>query len=119
MSDHNGEIMTIKFRYKQPDGGISKLIEHAVNYKPSVFANASSNFRFASAVAEFGMLLRNSEFKQSSSFQQAWLLAKDAVDNDDEGYRTEFLQLVKNAQSVVKVDKKTDKVFVDARVNDK
>ena len=118
LPDHNGEVLTIKFRYKQPDGDISKLIEHAVNYKPSLLANTSSNFRFASAVAEFGMLLRNSEFKQSSS-QQAWLRAKDAVGNDDEGYRTEFLQLVKNAQSIVKLEKRTDKdkVFVDARVN--
>lgn len=98
----NGEMMTIKFRYKKPDDDVSKLIEHAVTNKPAEIATASSNFRFAAAVAEFGMLLRNSEFKQDASFNKAWQLAKDALGKDDEGYRSEFLKLLKNAQSIAK-----------------
>ena len=52
------------------------------------------------------MLLRDSEFKQSASFNKAWQLASGALDNDEEGYRTEFLQMVKNAQSLAKQQKK-------------
>ena len=101
------EIMTVKFRYKKPDGETSKLIEHPVTYSPFAIGNTSSNFRFAAAVAEFGMLLRDSEFKQSASYNNAWQLAKSALGNDEEGYRSEFLKLLKNAQSLVKNAKRT------------
>jgi Ca-activated chloride channel family protein len=92
------EIMTIKFRYKKPDEDNSRLIVHPVTDRDMPLAKTSSNFRFAAAVAEFGMLLRNSEFKQSASFRHAWQMAGGALDNDTEGYRSEFLQLVKNAE---------------------
>ena len=101
----NSEIMTIKFRYKQPDGDISRLIEHPVEDNPLHITGISSNFRFAAAVAEFGMLLRNSEFKQASSFNNALQLAQDALGKDEEGYRTEFVQLLQKARSVVKREK--------------
>ncbi|MEP6748108.1 MAG: von Willebrand factor type A domain-containing protein [Bacteroidota bacterium] len=111
---NGNEIMTIKFRYKKPDGDVSKLIEHAVTDNHSVVSfigegreAVSSNFRFAAAVGEFGMLLRNSEFKQSSSYNNAWQMAKDALGKDEEGYRSEFLKLVKNAQFIAKQNKKT------------
>ena len=96
------ELMNIKFRYKKPDGNTSKLIEHAVKETDVAISNTSNNFRFAAAVAEFGMLLRKSEFKQQSSFDSAWKLAKNAMGNDTEGYRAEFLKLLKNAQSIAK-----------------
>ena len=100
------ELMTIKFRYKKPDGDVSKLIAHAVTDNAFSLTAASSNFRFAAAVAEFGMLLRNSEFKQSASYNNAWQLAKEALGKDEEGYRSEFLKLLKNAQSITKHEKK-------------
>jgi Ca-activated chloride channel homolog len=96
----SGELMTIKFRYKKPDANVSKLLEHAVVDKQVRLASTSANFRFAAAVASFGMLLRNSEFKHQASYDQAWQLAKDALQNDEEGYRSEFLKLLKNAQSL-------------------
>ncbi len=98
----SSELMTVKFRYKAPDGEKSKLIEHAVKDTDISIAKTSDNFRFAAAVAEFGMLLRKSEFKQQSSFDNAWKLAKNALGNDAEGYRAEFLKLLKNAQSIAK-----------------
>ena len=98
----SNELMTIKFRYKKPDGDVSKLIEHAVVENPLLPDATSTNFRFAAAVAEFGMLLRNSEFKQSSSYNNAWQMAKNALGKDEEGYRSEFLKLLKNAQSIAK-----------------
>lgn len=96
------EMINIKFRYKKPDGDVSKLIEHPVTENPFGITGTSTNFRFAASVAEFGMLLRNSEFKQSASFGDAWKMAKGALGKDEEGYRSEFLQLLKNAQSIAK-----------------
>ncbi len=97
-SSHAGEIMTVKFRYKEPDEDISKLIEHPVLDKQTSISSTSDNFRFAAAVSEFGMLLRNSEFKSSSSFEDVITLARKSKGNDDEGYRSEFLRLVENAR---------------------
>jgi Ca-activated chloride channel family protein len=94
------EIMTIKFRYKKPDENVSKLIVHPVTDRRLSIDRTSPNFRFVSAVAEFGMLLRGSEFKQRASFDNARALAKDALGKDAEGYRTEFLSLLKNAEKL-------------------
>lgn len=107
----SNEMMTIKFRYKKPDENRSRLIEHPVIDKHVALSSTSANFRFAAAVASFGMLLRNSEFKQQCSYDQAWKLAKDALENDAEGYRSEFLKLVKNAQSIASKDGKKEEVI--------
>jgi Ca-activated chloride channel family protein len=102
----SNEVLTVKFRYKQPDGETSKLIEHAVTENFISAEHASANFRFAAAVAEFGMLLLNSEFRQEGSYNKVWQLAKSALGNDEEGYRSEFLKLVKNASSIAKAQTK-------------
>ncbi|RYG05745.1 MAG: DUF3520 domain-containing protein [Chitinophagaceae bacterium] len=93
------EYMTIKFRYKKPDGDVSKLISHVV-----VPGNAttSENFRFAAAVAQFGMLLRNSAFKQQATYESTLKLAKGAIGDDEEGYRSEFVRLVSGAREIDK-----------------
>jgi len=96
------EIMTIKLRYKEPAGEVSKLIQHAVIDSHVTIGSTSDNFRFSAAVAEFGMLLRNSEYKQQSSFSQVVSLAKGARDKDVNGYRSEFVRLVESANSFVK-----------------
>src|SRR5215217_3700299 len=64
------EMLTVKLRYKKPDGNVSKLIAHPVTETSLPFTNTSENFRFSAAVAEFGMLLRQSQFKQHASFDQ-------------------------------------------------
>jgi Ca-activated chloride channel family protein len=94
------ELMTIKLRYKKPDGDVSKLIVHPVNDSHLALANTSDNFRFSAAVASFGMLLRNSEFKQNASFPQVISLAKSAKGADANGYRQEFISLVQAAGSL-------------------
>ncbi|MBS1608349.1 MAG: von Willebrand factor type A domain-containing protein [Bacteroidetes bacterium] len=99
-ASHNGEIMNIKLRYKQPDADVSRLLEHPVFDNQAAIAKTSDNFRFAAAVAQFGMLLRNSEFKSNSSFSNVLKLAKNAKGNDEEGYRSEFIRLVESAQSL-------------------
>ena len=96
------EIMTIKLRYKDPQGEESKLIRHPVIDSHLPLANTSDNFRFSASVAEFGLLLRDSEYKQQSSFFQVVSLAKGAKGNDANGYRSEFIRLVESASSFVK-----------------
>ncbi len=94
----NDEMMNIKLRYKQPDGDVSKLMVHPVMDSNKPIGNASENFRFAASIAQFGMILRNSEFKNNSSFDGAAKLAASAVGVDKEGYRKEFLEMIAKAK---------------------
>lgn len=96
------EIMTIKLRYKKPDEDVSKLITHGVMDNHTAITGTSDNFRFSAAVAEFGMLLRNSDYKQQGSYSQVVNLARSAKGADDNGYRAEFIQLVQAATSLAK-----------------
>jgi Ca-activated chloride channel family protein len=96
------EMMTLKMRYKQPDDSTSKLMEVAVMDQQTALQFTSANFRFAAAVAGFGMLLRNSSFKQQASYKEVMSMAGNAIGTDKEGYRKEFLQLVQSANSIVK-----------------
>ncbi|MBL7749703.1 MAG: von Willebrand factor type A domain-containing protein [Chitinophagaceae bacterium] len=120
-SSQTDEIMTVKFRYKEPDGDVSKLIEHPVKDKQIAIAKTSDNFRFATSVAEFGMLLRNSEFKSNASFENVLTLARKAKANDEGGYRSEFIRLVESAQLLAKtkpapeIDKDTEEEEVGSK----
>ncbi|RYY68603.1 MAG: DUF3520 domain-containing protein [Chitinophagaceae bacterium] len=104
-SNFSDEMMTIKFRYKAPDGEVSKLIEHPVKDNQVAIANVSDNFRFAAAVAQFGMLLRNSEYKSNASYQSVLQLAKSALSIDKEGYRKEFVSLVEQTVLLARKNK--------------
>lgn len=101
-SSQTDEILTVKFRYKAPDGDVSKLIEHPVKDQQIPIAKTSDNFRFAASVAQFGMLLRDSEFKSNASYSDVLSLARKAKGNDEEGYRSEFVRLVESAQLLAK-----------------
>ncbi|WP_207535621.1 vWA domain-containing protein [Desertivirga arenae] len=96
------EVATIKFRYKDPHSDKSRLEQVVQEDKPISFQSTSADFRFASAVAEFGMLLRNSEFKQASSFDKLISRAKGARGKDDDGYRAEFVRLAESAAMLSK-----------------
>jgi Ca-activated chloride channel family protein len=96
------EIMTIKLRYKKPAEETSRLIVQAIRDNKLSLANSSDNFRFSAAVAEFGLLLRSSAFRQQSSYQQVVNLAKGARGKDVNGYRAEFVRLVQAATSLAK-----------------
>lgn len=106
------EIMTIKFRYKEPDANESKLIVHPLLDEKIPFEKTSENFRFATAVAQFGMLLRNSEFKGNATYEKVIRQANAAIGTDKEGYRTEFIKLVQNVQSLAKKHIKRDESVV-------
>lgn len=101
---HVGELMTVKLRYKHPDSDVSRLAEQAIVENHFNATNVSDNFRFATAVAEFGMLLCNSTFKQASSYTNLLQRAHTALGEDHEGYRKEFIQLVQKAGSLAKID---------------
>ena len=88
------EIMTIKLRYKKPDGAKSQLIEKPIIDGQIALKKTSDNFRFSAAVAEFGLLLRDSEFKNKANYQQALKLAKGGKGKDENGYRAELIRLV-------------------------
>lgn len=92
------EWMTIKFRYKKPDEETSRLLVQVLDQPTRKIREASENLRFAAAVAEFGMLLRNSEFRQEADYEKAWQLARSAVGEDKEGYRAEFVRMILNAK---------------------
>jgi Ca-activated chloride channel family protein len=95
----SGELLTVKLRYKEPDGEQSRLMTVAVRAgEPS--ASATAALRFASAVAAFGMLLRDSEHKGSASWETVRRLVADAGAEDTEGYHAEFLGLVARAETL-------------------
>jgi Ca-activated chloride channel family protein len=91
------EVMTLKLRYKEPNGSKSKLLVGTVQDRGDEYRAASDNFRFSAAVAGFGMLLRDSKYKGATTFALITDLARDARGPDPHGYRAEFIELVKLA----------------------
>ncbi|MEO6611746.1 MAG: von Willebrand factor type A domain-containing protein [Chitinophagaceae bacterium] len=114
-ASYDDEILTVKFRYKEPDGNTSKLIIHAVKDNKVAIAKTSDNFRFAASVAEFGMLLRDSEFKSASSYTDVLNLSRNAKGSDGEGYRSEFIKLVESAQLLAKAKPGSKKEAISSR----
>ena len=92
------DLMTVKLRYKQPDGDESKLLVRSIKASEFQGLRPSDNFRFACEVAEFGMLLRNSEFRGNASYGQIIERANQLKGADREGYRAEFIRLVEKAR---------------------
>ncbi|WP_196893571.1 vWA domain-containing protein [Aureivirga marina] len=94
------ELITLKLRYKNPKKQKSKLIQTTVKFNPIPFAKTSSNFKFSAAIAEFGMLLKDSKFKKNATWKSALKLAKQGKGDDKEGYRSEFIKLIEIAESL-------------------
>lgn len=99
-TNNSKELLTVKLRYKAPDGNTSKKIEQPLidDKKEKV----SSDFHFASAVAMFGQLLRDSDFKGDATYDKVISLAKTSLDNDEKGYRREFIRLAETAEGLAK-----------------
>lgn len=95
----SSDLLNVKLRYKKPGEDTSILLTQSIRNDQH---NASSNLWFASAVAEFGMLLRDSEFKGQSSYTQAMDRAKANKGDDDYGYKDEFIRLVQMADMLNK-----------------
>lgn len=96
LKEESEEIVTIKMRYKKPDGVKSTLISQSVEQD----ALATDNIRFASAVAGFGMILRDSKYKGAWTYADAIKEAKRGKGKDDEGYRAAFIKLVQKCELI-------------------
>jgi len=99
-ADASDELLTLKLRYKEPDGATSRKIEIPVVDPDTPPSAVSPEFRFAASVACFGMLLRESEHKGDATFDTVLELARSAKGDDPHGYRAEFIQLVETAKAM-------------------
>jgi Ca-activated chloride channel family protein len=98
--DLSNELLTIKVRYKKPDGSTSMLLEKPVKNYAEEIEDVSDNLKFAAAVAEFGMILRESEFKGTSTLEGAAKLARASKGEDEDGYRSEMIRLIETVKSM-------------------
>lgn len=95
------ELLTVKLRYKAPEGTTSQLIEVPVTDKETSLAAASPEFKFSTAVAAYGLMLRQSSYRGNLTWEQIRTLALEGKGNDPHGYRAEFLQLLDKARGLM------------------
>lgn len=109
VAGNNNDLMTVKFRYKPIQSDQSILLEQVLPKSALInLENSSNNYRFSAAVAGFGMLLRDSEFKGTATYDNISSLAKGALGEDKENYRTEFLQLIQTASALQGLEASTN-----------
>jgi Ca-activated chloride channel homolog len=97
---NSNEVATLKFRYKKPDENNSIADSITINEPKNRQANISSNFKLVAGIAQFGMLLRNSEFKGGSNVENTVALIKSGRGNDEEGYVGEMIRMIESAQAL-------------------
>ncbi|NQU66320.1 MAG: von Willebrand factor type A domain-containing protein [Candidatus Marinimicrobia bacterium] len=97
-SYYSSELATVKLRYKKPGKDVSKSIHKFLYDSDISLFESSDNFRFSAAVAGFGMLLRDSEFKGELTYQQVISMAKHSKGKDENGNRNEFIRMVESCQ---------------------
>lgn len=96
------ELALIKLRFKKPNEDTSSLVTQVIANEQVSFDKASENLRFAASVAEWGLILRNSEYKGEAALEQVLSLARGAKGEDAAGYRAEFIQLVETSALLLK-----------------
>ena len=94
----SGELLTVKLRYKMPNADTSTRMDMPVIAEAVTPANSSESFQFASAVAEFALLMKDSAYKGTASYDAVIKRAKGSKGRDDDGWRAEFIRLVESAQ---------------------
>jgi Ca-activated chloride channel family protein len=94
------ELMQVKLRYKAPNQTTSQLLTSPVVDRGLKLEDASTNFKFSAAVAEYGMMLRASQYKGKGSFDNVLKLANQSQGEDLDGYRAEFIRLVQRSRSI-------------------
>jgi Ca-activated chloride channel family protein len=99
-ADPSKELLTLKMRYKAPDGDTSKKLEWPVTDDGKAFAAASGDTKFAAAVAAFGLMLRNSQYKGNLTYAAVIELAQSGIGDDTHGYRKEFVEMVRKAKEL-------------------
>jgi Ca-activated chloride channel family protein len=98
----SSEMLTVKLRFKKPDGDKSELIERTLSDEGKEFAKAPQDLKFAAAVAEFGMILRDSEHKGNGTLGTVLEWAQEGKGSDANGYRAGFIELARKAQALKK-----------------
>ena len=93
------ELLTVKLRWKQPDGDTSTPLEVPLADQGGAFATAPADLRFAAAVAAFGMILRESDQRGEATLPLVAKIAAESLGRDEGGYRAEFLDLVRRAEA--------------------
>ncbi len=99
-TDVSGELLTLKMRYKQPEGDTSRKLDWAVKDNGKTFGQASTDFQFAASVAGFGLLLRDSQYKGNLTLAAVLELAQAGLGTDEHGYRAEFVEIAPRAKSL-------------------
>jgi Ca-activated chloride channel homolog len=94
------ELLTVRLRYKEPDGQTSKPFDVPVIDERKPFHSASGDFQFAASVAQFGLLLRDSKYRGDASLDGVFEVASANIGGDPNGYRAEFLELIKKARQL-------------------
>jgi Ca-activated chloride channel homolog len=97
IATNSTEMMNVKVRYKAPDGDVSKLLEFPVRENGN---RMTANLGFAAAVAQFGLLLRDSDFRGEATWDKTLSLAREHRGSDPDGYRAEFARLVDLAEAL-------------------
>ena len=97
---NSDELLTVKIRYKTPEGGASMLATYPVRDAGLALDRTTDNFRFSAAVASYGMLLRDSRYIGNGNFELTRNLARGALGADAHGYRAEFVRLVEMARDL-------------------
>ena len=97
-SEYSDELATIKFRYKKPDGDKSIEMVKVIENKSIPLKSSSDDFKFSTAVAWFGLKLRDSNLVPNKSSEEIKKLAKEGLSNDEEGYKAEFIRLVETVK---------------------
>jgi Ca-activated chloride channel homolog len=100
-SKPSDDLLTVKIRYQAPDGHVSRLLEFPLVDRGTAFADASLDFKFAAAVAGFGLVLRDSPHKGAATLAAVEQWANQGIGSDAGGYRAEFLSLVKRAEAIL------------------
>ena len=98
------ETLKVNISYTDPTAGSKSLafplVDSGQTFARRSDARASADFRFAAAVASFGMILRDSPYKGTATFDSTLAAAEDSIGSDPNGYRREFIQLVQRARQV-------------------
>ena len=98
----NGDLLTVKLRYKPPGGATSTRLEFALADRGATLAAASGEFKFAAAVAAWGLLLRGSEHRGAANHGLVRELAQEGLGADKGGYRKEFIELVEKSRGLAR-----------------
>jgi Ca-activated chloride channel family protein len=96
----SGEALTVKLRYKQPDGDVSTKFETTIKDFGASYDKASGDFKFAASVVSFALLLRHSQYVGTANLDTTLELANEGLGDDRGGYRREFVGLVQKAKEI-------------------